>query len=87
MKYHRICFYCGKEIAVGERYRLYPLDRPYANLFFHKEHFLLVEPEIIQYLSQNPNKIYNYIESRKEKNGKSQKESPVESPVAEPGTV
>lgn len=51
-----------KEIAVGYEYFMYPLDRPYANLFFHRACYKEVEQNIVEFLAQNQKILYTYIE-------------------------
>lgn len=61
---------------------MYPLERPYKNLFFHKECFNEISTEIIQYLSVNLDRIYNYgVENRKNNGKKTTIESTNEEPI------
>lgn len=63
---------CQKEILSKERYQLVPIDRPYFNVYFHKEcyHTLLEQAgsweNIYLYLAKNPQLWYN----RRDKHGK-----------------
>ena len=60
---HLKCFYCSKSIVIADNYFMFPLEVPYGNLFFHKECFSIanVNGNIVQYLNQNPQMLYNYL--------------------------
>lgn len=55
------CFHCGNDINPAD-YKMYALDKPYVNLFFHKECFSLVGgyDGIEVYLTQKVEMVYNY---------------------------
>ncbi len=63
---------CQKEIVSKERYQLVPVDRPYFNVYFHRECYnLLIEQvgsweNLYLYLGDNLNLWY----TREEKRGK-----------------
>lgn len=52
------CFYCGEEILEGER-KIFPLDRPYVNLWVHKACFNSMYDE--KYLQENYQRILDYV--------------------------
>lgn len=59
------CFRClceGKDLEVGDEYFMYPLDRPYVNIFFHRACYKEVEQNIVEFLAQNQKILYTYIE-------------------------
>lgn len=58
------CFYCGKGTEIGDM-TIIALDRPYANLAVHKgECFNFIEQYgIVNYLLDNIDKLYKYIDS------------------------
>jgi hypothetical protein len=57
-----ICFECNKRIDNINDYKMYAIDRPYVNLFFHKSCFLLVGGygNIAEYCCQKIELVYNY---------------------------
>jgi hypothetical protein len=62
-----ICPYCEKEVKVfkdGSDYRMVALDRPYVNLFFHRDCFINLENDgdLFAFLTKNTEKWYNYNE-------------------------
>ena len=65
------CFYCGKDIPRDStEYQMIPLERPYVNLFFHRECFILAGSYsgIDAFLTERSDKVYNY--TREYKNAK-----------------
>lgn len=61
-----ICFYCDEEIIFPDRYQMIPLERPYINLFVHKnpcyQEILRVGEE--KYLNDNNEKLYKIVTNR-----------------------
>jgi hypothetical protein len=72
-----ICFYCEKEIVLSDRYRMIPLEKPYVNLFVHRDpcYADILQMGEEKYLQDNIDKIIIYINRRfkKENNSKKQK--------------
>ena len=68
MRQNFICFHCGKltlggKIVTGKYetdYYMLGLDKPYINLFFHKDCFMLVLPKLLLYLTENEKRWYTY---------------------------
>lgn len=64
----RTCFYCKEEMTEG--YKLYPLDKPYINLFFHLSCLKEIEKTIQdhklsaidRYVTDHAEEIYKYAE-------------------------
>lgn len=67
-----ICFHCEKRIEKIEDDKMYGLDIPYINLYFHKHCFIEVGGygNISVYLSENQKKVYNYLHKVSERNKK-----------------
>jgi len=55
----KICFFCGDTIISGNG-RIVPLDRPYANLWVHRE--TCIGQVTQEYLENNTDKIQDYID-------------------------
>lgn len=49
----KICFYCEKEILPDERKFLYAIDRPYINLWFHRDHYRLIKDDMVTFILEN----------------------------------
>lgn len=61
-----ICFYCGKEINLSEneKYQMIPIERPYVNLFFHKENcYNEIKSIEKQYITENAERIWKWVNS------------------------
>ena len=52
------CFKCGKEIDGLKS--ILPLDRPYVNLFMHRDCYNSIENEL-DYVTENYDRIMEYI--------------------------
>lgn len=54
------CFKCDLDIDIHD-YKMYALDVPYVNLFFHKSCFLEIGgyENIVTYVTENREKVYN----------------------------
>lgn len=68
-----ICFECKCEIATGTLKFMLPLEKPYTNLWFHRDCYNKVKGEIEVYLAQNVERVYNYkelSEKMRKNNGK-----------------
>lgn len=64
------CIICEKEILKEEKIFYIPIDVPYINIKIHMD--CLVDKGysfIIQYLTKNPEIVYNYVE-KMNKNGR-----------------
>jgi hypothetical protein len=57
-----MCFECKCEIAEGHPRFMYGIERPYTNLWFHRECWDRVKGDIKVYLSLNRDRVYNYNE-------------------------
>ena len=63
-----MCFKCfceGKKKPIGREYFMYPLERPYMNLFFHKDCYQQIKGEILIYLPQNNDNMVKYYQNNK----------------------
>lgn len=64
----KICFYCGEKITIDDQYQMLGLDVPYLNLFFHKNTcWKNIYSNINLYLSENMEKLYNWIDKNDNK--------------------
>jgi len=64
-----ICFHCDKEITSNQKKFMFGLDKPYVNIFFHRECFDSIK-DLTAYFTENAEKVYNYsckIVKKKEK--------------------
>jgi len=57
---NKLCFHCSSYITNLD-YKMYALDIPYVNLFFHKDCFLKLGGygNIVLYVTENRKKVYN----------------------------
>jgi hypothetical protein len=65
---NHVCFECDKPIVDIDDYKMYALDVPYVNLFFHKGCFIKIGGygNIVVYVTENQKKVYNpYINIKK----------------------
>ncbi len=64
----KMCFHCNKLIEDPMDYNMIPLEIPYINLFLHKNCFKMMGgyDNMPIFLSQNSEKIYNYLHKIKE---------------------
>ena len=62
------CFYCKEKIVPKKneqgkcqeaRYTMVPLERPYLNLFFHKDCYTKIQDDITIYLTAQLSLVYN----------------------------
>lgn len=62
------CFYCGKDVGENEG-KIYPLERPYVNLWMHRS---CTREVTIEYLEENIDRIYErantYVSKPKKRN-------------------
>lgn len=64
------CILCEKEVLKEEKEFFIPVDVPYVNIKIHRDCLLEKGYDfIIQYLTENPEIVYNYIE-KVNKNGR-----------------
>jgi len=58
-----ICFDCNKSIDDINDYNMYAIDRPYVNLFFHKDCFNKIGGyrKMGEYCTLRQDLVYNYI--------------------------
>lgn len=73
---NQTCFHCNSPITDPLDYKMYAIDRPYVNLFFHKSCFVLLGgySNIVTYCTLHGEKVYNSIYnvdegSKNKKNG------------------
>lgn len=64
-----ICFKCQKDIKQEDDKFMYGLDRPYINLYFHKNCWNSIKDNLEVYFTQNEDSVYNYIR-KQQKTGK-----------------
>jgi len=51
-----ICFKCNKEILKEDKRIMIPIERPYLNLYMHRDCYNEIE-EIVKYLNSNYERI------------------------------
>jgi len=66
----KTCFKCEKEFLPEERIFFLALEKPYVNLLFHHECYKEIKSEETQYLTQNAERVYNYLNKDKIKGKK-----------------
>lgn len=62
----KVCYKCDKLIAPREKYFLYPLDRPYVNLFFHRNCIESIG-DVMEFLLLDVKKVFDYANKSKPK--------------------
>ena len=74
------CFHCEKDMdEKKDDVFMFPLERPYYNLFFHKKDCYNRIKNMESYLQENYDKIFEYIkEDETKKKKKRKKEADVE---------
>ena len=58
-----LCFKCyceGKKEMVGNEHFMYPIERPYTNLFFHRDCYNQVKGSIEEFMHENEKNILIY---------------------------
>ena len=55
------CFLCRKDLNEFGGVFMLGLDRPYVNLWFHRECFDTVEPNLLEYLNAEIDRLYKEI--------------------------
>lgn len=61
------CFKCileKKNFEIGDRHTMYPLEKPYVNLFFHKDCYNQIKPNIEEFVAENMPSIIRYIDGK-----------------------
>ena len=59
------CFYCQKDIEIASKKFMLAIERPYKNLWFHKDCYTLIKSEEIIYLYANIERILEYNNKKK----------------------
>ena len=60
------CFVCDNMILPEDSKIMFPLEKPYLNLYIHKSCFLSIKDNLYEYLPKNIEKMYNiYVETVK----------------------
>lgn len=64
------CFHCLKKI-IGIDYFMQALEKPYCNLFFHRDCLKEIEKntDLVEYLTLKSELIYNSISNSRRRNG------------------
>lgn len=68
----KYCYKCGESIpSSSTEYKMYPIEKPYINLFFHVGCYRELGEELTLYLIYNPDKLKSYIfENNAKRNSK-----------------
>ena len=67
---NKVCEYCDQAIETPEEEIMCGMDRPYANLWFHRVCWNILGDDLNDFLHKNVNKWYNNYRMRIENNGK-----------------
>lgn len=62
------CPVCNQEILYTERPFMIGLEKPYMNIFFHKECYNQVEGNMTEFLDENIDNILALVKDMKKKN-------------------
>jgi hypothetical protein len=61
----RTCPYCLQILANADEVYMVSLEKPYMNLFFHKDHYFAIKDSLYQFLTENLNNWYNIKDNYK----------------------